>query len=175
MEFHKRSVILIICVTLVLSSLNCLPTSQHLIAETDRLALLAFKDTINDPLGALTSWNESSHCSNWTGIRCSRRHPSRVVILDLQSMSGIPQEIGHLSRLQELWLANNTLRGKIPRNLSSCKSLWDLVLTQNKLVGGIPVELGSLSMLRNLYLGKNYFSGPSRFHFQIFRFSLTLF
>ncbi|KAI3933289.1 hypothetical protein MKW98_006648 [Papaver atlanticum] len=140
--------------------MNFLPTSQYLIAETDRLALLAFKDKIKDPFGALISWNESSHCNNWTGIICSRRHPSRVVSLDLHSMSlegsisphignlsflkyfdmydnqftgEIPQEIGHLSRLRFLWLARNTLTGKIPRNLSSCKSLKDLVLIQNDL------------------------------------------
>lgn len=177
MEFHKRSFIFIVSVTLLLSSLNFLPTSPYLIAETDRLVLLAFRENINDPSGALSSWNESSHCSNWTGIICGRRHPTRVVGLDLRSMSlegsisphignlsflkhfvlydnhftgGIPEEISHLSRLL---LANNSLTVKIPRNLSSCKSLTDLVLTRNDLVGGIHVELGSLSMLQLLQLG----------------------
>ncbi|GLT46281.1 hypothetical protein SLA2020_400990 [Shorea laevis] len=52
--------------------------------ENDRLALLAFKDRIvEDPLGILTSWNESSHFCNWTGVLCSKKHQGRVTVLNL--------------------------------------------------------------------------------------------
>ncbi|KAI3831708.1 hypothetical protein MKW92_047757, partial [Papaver armeniacum] len=51
MKFNKRSFFFITCVTLFLFSMKLLPASQYLIAETDRSALLAFKDNINDPLG----------------------------------------------------------------------------------------------------------------------------
>ncbi|KAI3840125.1 hypothetical protein MKX03_003581 [Papaver bracteatum] len=184
MEFnYKTSFILFIC----FSFWNILPTSQYIIAETDRLALLSFKDKItDDPSGALNSWNASSHCSNWTGITCSRRHPSRVTSLVLESMSlvgsispyignlsflrylslsdnkfrgEIPQEVGRLSRLQTLFVSNNTLTGKIPRNISSCKNLQSLVISNNDLVGGIPTELGSLSKLQILSLSKNPLKG----------------
>ncbi|RZC90443.1 hypothetical protein C5167_029576 [Papaver somniferum] len=184
MEFnHKTSFMLFT----LLSFWNILPTSQSIIAETDRLALLAFKDKItDDPLGVLNSWNASSHCSNWTGITCSRRHPSRVTRLVLSSMSlvgsispyignlsflrvlflydnhfrgEIPQEVGHLSRLQTFVVANNTLAGKIPRNLSSCKNLEKLVIANNDLGGGIPTELGSLSKLQMLFLSMNPLKG----------------
>ncbi|XP_026408935.1 probable LRR receptor-like serine/threonine-protein kinase At3g47570 isoform X2 [Papaver somniferum] len=184
MEFnYKTSFMLFIC----FSFWNILPTSQSIIAETDRLALLAIKDKIiDDPSGALNSWNASSHCSNWTGITCSRRHPSRVTSLVLESMGlvgtispyignlsflrylslydnqftgEIPQEVGRLSRLQTFFVANTTLAGKIPRNISSCKELESLVIFNNALVGGIPTELGSLSKLRMLALSTNHLEG----------------
>ncbi|XP_026411219.1 probable LRR receptor-like serine/threonine-protein kinase At3g47570 [Papaver somniferum] len=184
MEFnYKTSFMLFIC----FSFWNILPTSQSIIAETDRLALLAIKDKIiDDPSGVLNSWSASSHCSNWTGITCSRRHPSRVTSLVLESMGlvgsispyignlsflrvlslydnrfkgEIPQEVGHLSRLQTFWVANNTLTGKIPRNISSCKNLEKLVIYNNDLVGGIPTELGSLSKLQILALSMNNLGG----------------
>ncbi|KAI3840115.1 hypothetical protein MKX03_003571 [Papaver bracteatum] len=187
MEFnYKTRFMLFICFTF-LSFWNILPTSQSIIAETDRLSLLAIKDKIiDDPSGALNSWNASSHCSNWTGITCSRRHPSRVTSLVLESMGlvgsisphignlsflrylslsdnkfrgEIPQEVGRLSRLQTFSVANTTLTGKIPRNISSCKNLEDLVIFNNDLVGGIPTELGSLSKLRMLALSMNHLEG----------------
>ncbi|KAI3840119.1 hypothetical protein MKX03_003575 [Papaver bracteatum] len=187
MEFNCNTrFILFICFTF-LSFCNILPTSQSIIAETDRLALLAIKDKItDDPLGVLNSWNASSDCSNWIGITCSRRHPSRVTRLDLESMGlvgtisphignlsflrvlslydnkfrgEIPQEVGRLSRLQALLVPNNTLTGKIPRNISSCKNLESLVISNNDLVGGIPTELGSLSKLRDLLLSSNHLKG----------------
>ncbi|RZC90447.1 hypothetical protein C5167_029582 [Papaver somniferum] len=184
MEFNYKTSFMLF--TLV-SFWNILPTSQSIIAETDRLALLAFKDKItDDPLGVLNSWNASSHCSNWTGITCSRGHPSRVTRLVMESMGlvgsispyvgnlsflrylslsdnqfrgEIPQEVGRLSRLQTFFVANNTLIGKIPRNISSCKNLESLEIFNNDLVGGIPTELGSLSKLRILSLSTNHLEG----------------
>ncbi|KAI3840114.1 hypothetical protein MKX03_003570 [Papaver bracteatum] len=187
MEFnYKTSFMLFICFTF-LSLWNILPTSQSIIAETDQLSLLAIKDKIiDDPSGALSSWNASSQCNNWTGITCSRRHPSRVTSLILESMGlvgsispyignlsflrvlslydnqfrgEIPQEVGHLSSLQIFWVGNNTLTGEIPRNISSCKNLMGLGIFSNDLVGGIPTELGSLFKLLTLSLSNNHLVG----------------
>ncbi|KAI3886489.1 hypothetical protein MKX03_029906 [Papaver bracteatum] len=214
MKFNKRSFIFIIRFTLVLFSMNFLPTSQYRIAETDRLALLAFKSNIKDPLEALTSWNETSHCSNWTGVICSRRHLSRVVRLDLRSMrlegsisphlgnlsflkhfvlydnhftGGIPQEIGHLHRLQlpEEFLSNlettnytvtihpslasyqDLTHFSISKNnfsgpsllLSNLSFLTHIHLSYNSLHGNIPSELGQLSRLYSFAISANNFSG----------------
>ncbi|PRQ35104.1 putative non-specific serine/threonine protein kinase [Rosa chinensis] len=50
--------------------------------ETDRLALLKFKESIvADPHGFLNSWNGSVHFCNWHGITCGRRH-QRVTALE---------------------------------------------------------------------------------------------
>ncbi|KAJ6867263.1 hypothetical protein NC652_038477 [Populus alba x Populus x berolinensis] len=143
--------------------------------ETDRLSLLAFKAQITgDPLGKLSSWNESSHFCQWSGVTCGRRH-QRAVELHLRSYQlvgslsphignlsflrilnladnslslYIPQELGRLFRLEELLLRNNTFDGGIPVNISRCANLRILQLTRGNLTGKLPAELGLLSKLQ---------------------------
>ncbi|KAG8369430.1 hypothetical protein BUALT_Bualt14G0012900 [Buddleja alternifolia] len=154
--------------------------------ETDLLSLLAVKAAIDDPHGALNSWNETTHFCRWKGIRCGRRHPNRVVAINLisQRLGGslsphignlsflrgillrnnsfrgeIPQQIGFLRRLELVELSNNSFIGAIPRNLSRCPNLYYLNLIDNDLSGNIPHELGSLYKLEALGLGSNELSG----------------
>ncbi|XP_058109238.1 probable LRR receptor-like serine/threonine-protein kinase At3g47570 [Magnolia sinica] len=155
--------------------------------ETDRLALLAFKDSISeDPNGILSSWNHSLHFCRWMGVSCSRRHHQRVTILNLtgHSLVGhlsshignlsflrrinlsknkfqgeIPQEIGRLFRLQILNLTENSLQGEIPSNLSHCSELLTIHMNRNQLVGRLPAELGSLSKLIYLAVAFNNLKG----------------
>ncbi|XP_073138553.1 receptor kinase-like protein Xa21 [Henckelia pumila] len=157
--------------------------------ETDFSALLAFKNAIvDDPLGALRSWNETvhDHFCDWEGILCSKRHRGRVVSINLRSQGlvgslsphlgnlsflrefilqnnsfygKIPEEFGRLRRLQFLELSNNSLGGEIPRNLSMCSNLDYLNLIDNNLTGIIIPELGSLFKLKVLGLAKNNLSG----------------
>ncbi|KAB1216913.1 hypothetical protein CJ030_MR4G016074 [Morella rubra] len=154
--------------------------------ETDRLALLKFKESISmDPYGTLSSWNDSIHFCNWYGITCSRRR-QRVAALYLQNHNlygtvspyignltflrfinlrnnsfygEIPQEVGRLLRLQHLNISNNMLGGEIPVNLTSCSKLSSLNLNLNKLIGNIPAELGSLTELVLLAVGRNKLTG----------------
>nr|XP_023905482.1 probable LRR receptor-like serine/threonine-protein kinase At3g47570 [Quercus suber] len=154
--------------------------------DTDRLALLKFKESIDyDPYGILSSWNDSIHFCNWHGITCGRRH-QRVTTLELQghnlrgtippyignltflrainlqnnSFYGeIPKEVGQLFRLRELNLTNNTLGGEIPTNLSNCSELRQIRVAKNKLIGKIPMELGSLTKLVSLGVATNNFIG----------------
>ncbi|RWR91235.1 Protein kinase domain-containing protein [Cinnamomum micranthum f. kanehirae] len=169
-------------------NLICFAQSVTLLKnESDRLALLAFKDGISDdPNGVLSSWNNSLHFCMWDGVSCSRRHPQRVVALNLsyQSLRGsisphignlsflrtialynntlkghIPQEISHLFRLRYLGFINNSLDGEIPNNLTNCLQLKFLSLYSNKLVGNIPLDIGSLSKLYWLSLAKNSLTG----------------
>ncbi|KAJ8617734.1 hypothetical protein MRB53_013920 [Persea americana] len=175
---------------LLLTSINliCFAESVTLLKnESDRLSLLAFKDGISDdPNGVLSSWNNSLHFCMWDGVTCSRRHPQRVVALNLsnQSLRGslspyignlsflrairlsnntlegyIPQEIGRLFRLQHLAVINSSLVGGIPNNLTNCLQLRFLSLCGNKLVGNIPLDIGSLSKLHLLSLPKNNLIG----------------
>ena len=154
--------------------------------ETDRLALLEFKAKITlDPLGVMSSWNDSIHFCRWQGIACGRRH-QRVTMLDLQSQklvgsisshvgnlsflrflilrnnsfhNEIPPQIGHLGRLLVLRLNNNTITGKIPSNLSYCSNLIFLNVSYNDLSGEIPAKLGTLSKLRFFAIHKNNLTG----------------
>ncbi|XP_058096113.1 probable LRR receptor-like serine/threonine-protein kinase At3g47570 [Magnolia sinica] len=154
--------------------------------ETDRLALLVFKDSISsDPLRALVSWNHTLHFCDWLRITCDIRR-RRVQVLNLQSKSlvgslppnianltfleeinlqnnsfygPLPQELGRLSRLQRLNLGNNSFGGGIPANLSSCSDLRVITLIDNIFVGRIPAEFSSLSKLIRLHLPANNLTG----------------
>ncbi|KAL5568492.1 hypothetical protein UlMin_025067 [Ulmus minor] len=155
--------------------------------ETDRLALLHFKQSItSDPFGILSSyWNDSVSFCNSPGITCGRRHP-RVTSLDLQghnlkgsisphignltflryinlqnnSFSGeIPQQLGYLFRLQHLYLTNNTFGGRIPVRLMNCSKLRTIELYGNKLNGDIPKEIGTLVKLETFRVSKNNLTG----------------
>ncbi|GKV51596.1 hypothetical protein SLEP1_g58232 [Rubroshorea leprosula] len=160
--------ILIICTTHLVHGFQTPPTN-----ETDMLALLAFKDHIvEDPLGVLSSWNESLHFCNWRGVSCSQRHQGRVTALNLggQKLVGsipphignlsflrqvnlgynnfkgdIPKEIGWLFRLRYLNVSHNALQGQIPSNLAFCSEMQVITFAYNNLVGEIPKEFQNLS------------------------------
>ncbi|XP_030964830.1 probable LRR receptor-like serine/threonine-protein kinase At3g47570 [Quercus lobata] len=178
---------IILLFTLTLLCLKPATSSVTPTNETDRLALLKFKESIDyDPYRILSSWNDSFHFCNWHGITCGRRH-QRVTTLELQghnlrgtippyignltflraidlgnnSFYGeIPKEVGQLFRLRELILINNTLGGEIPTNLSNCSELRLISVWNNKLIGKIPMELGSLTKLTFLLvLTQNQLSG----------------
>ncbi|KAK4594910.1 hypothetical protein RGQ29_018589 [Quercus rubra] len=177
---------IILLFTVTFLSLKPATSSSTPTNETDRLALLKFKESIDyDPYGILSSWNDSIHFCNWHGITCGRRH-QRVTTLELQghnlrgpippyignltflrainlqnnSFYGkIPKEVGQLFRLRELNLTNNTLGGEIPTNLSNCSELRLIRVSNNKLTGKIPMELGSLTKLISLEANRNNFIG----------------
>ena len=71
----------------------------------------------------------------------------------------IPPELGRLSNLRHLWLADNQLTGEIPPELGGLSNLTELSLSDNQLTGEIPPELGGLSNLQELYLGGNLLTG----------------
>ncbi|KAK4594905.1 hypothetical protein RGQ29_018584 [Quercus rubra] len=177
---------IILLFTVTLLCLKPATSSATPTNETDRLALLKFKESIDyDPYGILSSWNDSFHFCNWHGITCGRRH-QRVTTLELQghdlrgtippyignltflrainlqnnSFYGeIPKEVSQLFRLRDLNLTNNTLGGEIPTNLSSCSELRHIIVSNNKLIGKIPKELGSLTKLISLGVARNNFIG----------------
>ncbi|CAI0540142.1 unnamed protein product [Linum tenue] len=160
--------------------------ATHSSNQTDRLALLEFQSKISsDPLGVLSSWNDSTHFCFWGGVSCSRRHV-RVTVLDLHSsrLSGsisphignltflkkldlnnntfhgaIPPEIGRLRRLRTLFLYNNSLGGEIPSNISGCSALAEVHVRNNKLVGSLPRQLGFLYGLQFFHAGGNRLTG----------------
>ncbi|KAI8551452.1 hypothetical protein RHMOL_Rhmol06G0186900 [Rhododendron molle] len=177
--------------TLLLSA--SVADSVHGGNETDRLALLSFKAQITgDHFGILNLWNESIHFCQWVGVTCGRRHPTRVIVLNLDGRElvgpvsphignlsflkelslvnnsfshEIPPQLGRLKRLREIWMDNNSFTGEIPTNISGCSNLIMLILPQNRLSGKIPVELGSLSKLETLSIYDNHLVGgiPSTF------------
>ncbi|XP_058181802.1 probable LRR receptor-like serine/threonine-protein kinase At3g47570 [Rhododendron vialii] len=152
--------------------------------ETDRSALLSFKELIDeDPLRSLSSWNSSLDLCKWDGVTCSRKH-QRVAILDLRGKSlrgtmspsignlsflrslylqenrfqgKMAPELGRLFRLRHLNFSFNSFQGEIPTNLSNYLSYINL--SRNNLIGKIPASFGSLSKLTHLNLYTNNLTG----------------
>jgi Leucine-rich repeat (LRR) protein len=72
----------------------------------------------------------------------------------------IPEEIQHLSKLDELGLEHNDLTGSLPTSMEKLTHLQYLDLNFNQLTGSIPQWLGeSLGALKALGLGHNSFDG----------------
>ncbi|KAK3436978.1 hypothetical protein EUGRSUZ_C01539, partial [Eucalyptus grandis] len=135
-----------------------------------RLALIYFRHNVDeDPLGALSSWNDSFHHCEWQGVICGGRHPERVLGslsklqalgLAINSLSGsIPHSIGNLSQLCKLSLRINGLQGEIPKTLSKLHGLSFVQLAYNQLTGEIPSAIFNLSSIFNFRVDNNQLRG----------------
>ncbi|XP_047052266.1 receptor-like protein kinase HSL1 [Lolium rigidum] len=71
----------------------------------------------------------------------------------------IPSSIGNLGNLGNLDLSFNRLSGEIPASVGNLSSLFQMEAYSNHLSGKIPEGLGSLKMLRNIDISMNLFTG----------------
>ncbi|BAB09286.1 receptor protein kinase-like protein [Arabidopsis thaliana] len=150
------------------------------------LALLSWKSQLNISGDALSSWkaSESNPCQ-WVGIKCNERGQVSEIQLQVMDFQGplpatnlrqiksltllsltsvnltgsIPKELGDLSELEVLDLADNSLSGEIPVDIFKLKKLKILSLNTNNLEGVIPSELGNLVNLIELTLFDNKLAG----------------
>ncbi|KAF6155407.1 hypothetical protein GIB67_019933 [Kingdonia uniflora] len=151
--------------------LLCTGTAATFGNMSDRLALIAFKEKITpDPLGVMSSWNDSVHFCNWTGATCSDVHRERIMFLELQSLklvSSISPSIGNLTFLIGINLESNGFSGEIPQEFGRLLRLQHLNLSDNSLdvgggnrfTGSIPVSFSNASGLQKLDLSSNNFTG----------------
>ncbi|CAN1306003.1 Probable LRR receptor-like serine/threonine-protein kinase At3g47570 [Linum perenne] len=118
-----------------------------------------------DPLGALSSWNDSVHFCEWGLYGSISPHVGNLSFLKFLCLYNnnfigeIPPEISHLHRLQRLSLHNNLLDGEIPSNISRCFNLIIFDVCHNKLVGRLPWKFSQLNKLQYLNVRSNNLSG----------------
>ncbi|KAJ7565377.1 hypothetical protein O6H91_02G058000 [Diphasiastrum complanatum] len=128
----------------------------------DVLGLTVFKQGVQDPQSALSSWSQDdlSPC-NWTGVECDPSDGRVIgIALDDLSLSGhIGRGFFKLDKLKSLSLSRNNLSGFIDSEIAALGLLNYLDLSHNSLSGGIPGELGNLTSLRLLDLSDNLFTG----------------
>ncbi|XP_041025295.1 receptor-like protein EIX1 [Juglans microcarpa x Juglans regia] len=118
--------------------------------EKERKTLLAFKESLTDPSGRLSSW-VGENCCTWIGVGCDNR-TRHVVKLDLKNPV---DPVFDLEAFQK-----SCLGGKISPSLLDLKLLSYLDLSLNNFNGNnIPTFLGSLESLRYLNLSFSSFGG----------------
>ena len=76
------------------------------------------------------------------------------------NLSGeIPQELGELTNLQVLILANCDVSGTIPKELGNLTNLYELYIFGTEVSGEVPDEFANLTNLSTLWLTDNYLTG----------------
>lgn len=137
-------------------------TSPFLNSSTvDELSLLSMKAYLNSDVLA-RNWSEETSFCTWTGIICGKKHPERVIAINLSNMGlegTIAKEIGNLSFLRFVDISNNTINGLIPGEIAKLRRLRVLNLSNNYLSGDIPTSLSACVELKVFDLSHNHFSG----------------
>lgn len=157
--------VLLLLVLVISTSLGFPFRSEVACRETEKQALLAFKQGIVDEQNQLSSWGgaepQNQDCCTWKGVSCDN-NTGHVIHLDLynQSLYGkLSPKITELQHLKYLGLGRNNFSGsQLPELISSLSNLMHLDLSFCYLVGQIPHQFGNLTQLEYLSLWGNHFT-----------------
>lgn len=151
--------------TVLVAAATAVSTAAAL--NTDGLALLALKFAVSaDPGNALSTWRDAdADPCFWAGVTCassSSGATGRVSAVELAnaSLAGyLPSELSLLSELQALSLPYNRLSGQIPAAVAALQRLATLDLAHNQLSGQVPPGIARLVSLQRLDLSSNQLNG----------------
>jgi Leucine-rich repeat (LRR) protein len=147
---------------------------QAAIPAEERAALIALYNATNgDNWENNSRWkginpeadgfSENGSEGTWFGITVSGDHVIEISLYYNNLNGSLPPELGSLSNLESLYLADIQLSGIIPSQLGNLSSLEVLYLSSDQLSGSIPSGLGNLGNLRSLYLYGSQLSGSIPF------------
>ncbi|XP_057866236.2 receptor-like protein EIX1 [Cryptomeria japonica] len=152
--------------------------------QGEKISLLQFKRSLQDPSDQLKTWNASTNCYEWKGIQC-HNITGHVIQLDLRSPLGnklaspwknltssvlsplnderdVLSPLFNLTMLERLDLSYNAfIDVGVPQQLTTLKYLRYLNLSNARFAGKIPMELGNMSTLRFLDLSTNSYISSS--------------
>lgn len=141
------------------STFDCAAVTE--IPHSECEALVAFYiSTGGDNWTNNTGWLQTSTPCTWYGLTCNEGHVSHLHIYGNGLSGHLPQELGDLAELVELWLVSRSLAGPIPSSLTNLNRLGVLVLVSSGFSGPLPTNMGKLTALRVLDLSGNQLTGP---------------
>ena len=160
-----------LCLSVLVITSFCNAISDAACLESERQALLRFKQDLTDSSHRLVSWSNGRNCCDWTGVVCDNltghivelhlgnlHNPNHDVIVpgkafERSRLSGkVNPSLLDLKHLQYLDLSGNNFGGQIPGFLGSLPNLRYLNLSTAGFEGLIPPQLGNLTNLQYLDL-----------------------
>ena len=140
----KLSRLVFIILILFLLTLGYLHPALAVIPATERGALIAlYNSTDGDNWNNKNGWKDGPLDSDgfdmpgtentWYGIGVDSDSVTSISLWSNNLTGGIPDELGNLGNLQELWLTSNHLSGSIPVEVMCLVSLIEINICNNNL------------------------------------------
>ena len=135
---------------------------EDLWEATDGRNWKSLSNTTGGMAYSTANWCTDNPIETWYGVTLDDE--GHVIYLHLSGVGlvgHIPEGIGKLAYLQELWLSGNSLSGELPESIGDLKVLKDLDMSGMELSGGLEnCTLGKIaSHLKNVSLSGNLFTG----------------
>ncbi len=123
--------------------------------QSDSLVLVKLYE-VTDGGNWTNPWDLTRPMNTWQGVFLDANGCVRILGLGSRKLDGvIPDEIGDLSALEELYLDKNSLYGSIPESIGKLSQLKKISLAFNSLTGILPESMGNLTNLEIATLGSN--------------------